>query len=170
MHRRSAVYVFVLPGDTKLGYSVAANQVVTQLYVTHEKNSILIMRKLTSSNSQNQLQMTANCPITSSLILINGRWKMIILWQIRGGAIRFGELRRAIPLITEKMLTDQLRELEHDGFLERVVFAQVPPRVEYSLTPLGTSFMPILEQLFAWGEEHQAIERVKQKYRPTSAD
>lgn len=128
------------------------------------------MRKLTSSNSQNQLQMTANCPITSSLILINGRWKMILLWQIKGGAIRFGELRRAIPLITEKMLTDQLRELETDGFVERVVFAQVPPRVEYSLTPLGWSFIPILEQLSAWGDEHGAIERVKQKYQTIPTD
>lgn len=114
--------------------------------------------------------MTANCPITSSLILINGRWKLIILWQIKGGAIRFGELRRAIPLITEKMLTDQLRELEHDGFLERIVFAQVPPRVEYSLTPLGLSLIPILEQLSAWGEENQAIERVKQKYSDGTGD
>lgn len=114
--------------------------------------------------------MTANCPIISSLILINGRWKMIILWQIKGGTVRFGELRRAIPLITEKMLTDQLRELESDGFVERVVFAQVPPRVEYSLTPLGSSFIPILEQLAIWGDEHQAIERVKQKFRDIPAD
>ncbi|GAB3642616.1 winged helix-turn-helix transcriptional regulator [Spirosoma arcticum] len=109
--------------------------------------------------------MITNCPITSSLILINGRWKMIILWQLNGGTVRFGELRRAIPLITEKMLTDQLRELETDGFVERVVFAQVPPRVEYSLTPLGLSFIPILEQLSVWGDEHQAIERVKQKFQ-----
>ena len=125
---------------------------------------MLFMRKLTSSNSQNQLQMITNCPLTSSLILINGRWKMIILWQINGGTLRFGELRRAIPLITEKMLTDQLRELERDGFIERVVYAQVPPRVEYSLTPLAQSLMPILKQLLTWGEQHQAIDRVKQKY------
>lgn len=122
------------------------------------------MRKLNSSNAQNQLQMITNCPLTSSLILINGRWKMIILWQINGGTIRFGELRRAIPLITEKMLTDQLRELERDGFVERVVYPEVPPRVEYSLTPLAQSLVPILEQLLNWGEQNQAIERVKQHY------
>lgn len=154
----------MLIDNAKVSPRAAGNQVVLKLCATHKKYSKLTMRKLTSSNSQNQLQMTANCPITSSLILINGRWKLIILWQIKGGAIRFGELRRAIPLITEKMLTDQLRELESDGFLERVVFAQVPPRVEYSLTRLGLSLIPILEQIAAWGEENQAIERVKQKY------
>ncbi len=101
-------------------------------------------------------------------MLINGRWKMIILWQIKGGTVRFGELRRAIPLITEKMLTDQLRELESDGFVERVVFAQVPPRVDYSLTALGVSFLPILEQIAVWGTENGAIDRVKQKFQRDS--
>ncbi|RIV20069.1 transcriptional regulator [Fibrisoma montanum] len=114
--------------------------------------------------------MITNCPLTSSLILINGRWKMIILWQINGGIIRFGELRRAIPLITEKMLTDQLRELERDGFVERVVYPEVPPRVEYSLTPLAQSLIPILEQLLNWGEQNQAIDRVKQHYLKADAD
>ncbi|WP_229311192.1 winged helix-turn-helix transcriptional regulator [Larkinella soli] len=114
--------------------------------------------------------MISNCPLTSSLILIHGRWKLIILWQINGGIIRFGELRRAIPLVTEKMLTDQLRELERDGFVERVVYPEVPPRVEYSLTSLAQSLIPILEQLLTWGEQNQAVERVKQHFSKSGSE
>lgn len=122
------------------------------------------MRKLTSSNSQNKLEMITNCPLTSALTLISGRWKLVIIWQLNKQISRFGELRRAIPLITEKMLTDQLRELEKDGFVERKVFAQVPPKVEYRLTPLAVSLLPILEQLFTWGAQHHASDIVKQNY------
>lgn len=106
-------------------------------------------------------------------MLISGRWKLIIIWQLSKQVSRFGELRRAIPLITEKMLTDQLRELERDGFIEREVFAQVPPRVEYRLTALGMSLLPIMEQLFNWGAEHEAIRIVEQNYfdsSPTKPD
>lgn len=122
------------------------------------------MRKLSSSNSQNKLEMITNCPLTSVLTLISGRWKLIIIWQLNKGVSRFGELRRAIPLITEKVLTDQLRELEKDGFVEREVFAQVPLKVEYRLTVLAVSLIPILEQLFAWGDAHQAVAIVRQNY------
>lgn len=122
------------------------------------------MRKLSSSNAQNKLEMIANCPLTSALTLISGRWKLVIIWQLNKQISRFGELRRAIPLITEKVLTDQLRELEKDGLVEREVFAQVPLKVEYRLTPLTVALIPVLEQLFAWGHQHHAIDIVKQNY------
>lgn len=122
------------------------------------------MRKLTSANAHNRLELIANCPLTSALMLISGRWKLIIIWQLNKGVCRFGELNRAIPLVTEKMLTDQLRELERNGFVTRTVFAEVPPRVEYQLTPLAQSLVPILEQLFTWGEQHEAVERVRQSH------
>ena len=134
------------------------------MWVTYKINCVLIMRKLSSSNSQNKLEMITNCPLTSALTLISGRWKLIILWQLHKEVSRFGELRRAIPLITEKVLTDQLRELERDGFVQREVFAQVPLKVEYRLTPLALSLIPILEQLFTWGDQHDAIDIVRQNY------
>jgi DNA-binding HxlR family transcriptional regulator len=92
------------------------------------------------------------CSVELALLVIGGKWKPIILWRLgASGALRFGELRRCMPNVTQKMLTQQLRELEADGLVQRMVFAQVPSRVEYSLTELGRSAMPVLEQLGAWG-------------------
>ncbi len=98
------------------------------------------------------------------MVLLHGRWKLVILWHIHAGIGRFGELRRHIPGIAEKMLTTQLRELERDGFVTRQAFAEVPLRVEYTLRPLATSLIPILQQLFVWGQEHDAVGRVRQHY------
>lgn len=119
------------------------------------------MKKLGSTNAINKMRITNNCPLTSSLLLISGRWKLIILWQLKGGAQRFGDLQRSIAYSSKKMLTQQLKELETDGLVSRKVYLEVPPKVEYSLTPLSSSLLPILESLFAWGEQHHIIDHVQ---------
>ena len=95
---------------------------------------------------------------------IGGKWKPAILYALRqGGTLRFGELRRAIPDVTQKMLTQQLRELEADGLIVREVFAEVSPRVEYTRTPYGKTLDGIMVAMAAWGEEHrgQAVGKVE---------
>lgn len=95
----------------------------------------------------------ALCAVTHCSRLVGGKWKLIILFRISGKLNRFGALHRAIPGITKQMLTQQLRELEADGILNRKVFAEIPPRVEYSLTKRGRSIMPLVKAMKAWGEE-----------------
>ena len=92
------------------------------------------------------------CPVELTLSVIGGKWKMLILWHLREGTKRFGALRRKIPIITQKMLTQQLRELESDGIVNRKVYAVVPPKVEYSLTDQGQNLLPILMAMQTWGE------------------
>ena len=94
------------------------------------------------------------CPVESTLKVIGGKWKILILWYLEDGTKRFNELKRELPLITQKMLTQQLRELEADGVVHRKVYAQVPPKVEYSLTELGVSLKPVLAAMCEWGQEY----------------
>lgn len=96
----------------------------------------------------------ANCPVERTLEVIGGRWKVLILRELFAGVQRFGQLHRALQGITQKMLTQQLRELEADGIVHREVYLQVPPKVEYSLTPLGESLQPILQAMHEWGIKH----------------
>lgn len=95
-----------------------------------------------------------SCGIDAAIDVIGGKWKALILWGLQSGEQRFGELRRQLPGITEKMLIQQLRELEADGIVHREVYQQVPPKVEYSLTALGVSLNESLESLGAWGAKH----------------
>jgi DNA-binding HxlR family transcriptional regulator len=95
-----------------------------------------------------------NCPVEATLDVIGGRWKAVILFWLRDGVCRFGELRRRIPDVSERMLTQQLRELERHGIVHRQVYPVVPPRVEYSLTPYGRTLRPITELMCDWGKEH----------------
>ena len=96
-----------------------------------------------------------NCHIEVMVDVIGGKWKMLILWNLRDGSIkRFNELRRLIPGVTQKMLTAQLRELERDGIIKRVIYPQIPPKVEYSLTKYGQSLRPFIEQTCKLGEAH----------------
>ncbi|MET8709099.1 winged helix-turn-helix transcriptional regulator [Streptomyces californicus] len=94
------------------------------------------------------------CGIDAAMDVIGGKWKVLILWALNERTCRFGELRRAVPGVTEKVLSSHLRELEDDGIVHREVYAEVPPRVEYSLTPLGLSLNAALEPLGQWGRDH----------------
>ena len=95
------------------------------------------------------------CTMELTLQVIGGKWKLIILHKLgQEGTMRFSEVKRSIPNITQKMLTQQLRELESDGVVRREVYAQVPPKVEYSLTELGESILPLIASLCHWGERY----------------
>jgi DNA-binding HxlR family transcriptional regulator len=98
--------------------------------------------------------MPARCPVEVTLDIIGGKWKQLILYYLLQGTKRFNELRRLLPNVTQQMLTTQLRELERDGIVHREVYAEVPPKVEYSLTERGRSLEPILLAMLAWGEEY----------------
>ena len=92
------------------------------------------------------------CSVEAAIGLIDGKWKSVILFHLLDGTLRFNEIRRQIPGVTQRMLTNQLRELEQDGLVDRKVYAQVPPKVEYSLSPLGRSMEPVLLALKTWGD------------------
>ena len=94
-----------------------------------------------------------NCPVAATLHLIGGKYKALLLWHLSGRVLRFSRLRQLVPEATPKMLTQQLRELEQDGLINRKVYPVVPPKVEYSLTPLGESLFPILEAMYNWGSK-----------------
>jgi DNA-binding HxlR family transcriptional regulator len=96
-----------------------------------------------------------NCEKELTLSIIGGKWKMLILWHLgKEGTKRFGELKALIPGITQRMLVNQLRELENDYIVKRVVYPVVPPKVEYSLTDEGKSLMPILDAMYSWGRNY----------------
>jgi DNA-binding HxlR family transcriptional regulator len=95
------------------------------------------------------------CPAETTLKAISGRWKLLILHELFSGVKRFGELQRALDGITQKMLTQQLRELEEDGIIHRQVYPQIPPKVEYSLTPLGETLKPIIDAMHDWGSGNE---------------
>ncbi|MGB3589267.1 MAG: helix-turn-helix domain-containing protein [Tunicatimonas sp.] len=96
------------------------------------------------------------CPVLTTLEVIGGKWKPAILWELQLHQIRrFGKLKRALPGITQKMLTQQLRELEKDNVIHRKVYAEVPPRVEYRLTDYGVTLIPILHEMAQWGWTHR---------------
>lgn len=107
---------------------------------------------LLSSRMENKV---FNCEKELTLNIIGGKWKMLILWHLgREGTKRFGELKSLMPGITQRMLVNQLRELEEDHIVHREVYPVVPPKVEYSLTELGESLMPILEAMYDWGKHY----------------
>ncbi len=94
------------------------------------------------------------CPIEASLSLIQGKWKVVIMFRLMDEPKRFNELSRLLPQVTQRMLTNQLRELERDGLVYREAFPQIPPKVEYSLTKLADSLLPIMLDLKDWGKTH----------------
>jgi len=95
-----------------------------------------------------------HCPITATLNVIGGKRKGQIWWRLSSGIRRFGELQRSIPEITPKMLTQQLRELERDGVVSRIVYPEVPPKVEYCLTEYGKTLAPVFSSMSEWGGAH----------------
>lgn len=100
------------------------------------------------------LQNNYRCPVTETMSVIGSKWKPIILWIIHDQTRQFGEIQRFIPKITHKVLTQQLRELERDGIVNRRVYPIVPPKVEYSLTEYGSTIIPILKEMEKWGTTH----------------
>lgn len=95
-----------------------------------------------------------NCPVVATLDMIGGKYKSLILWHLIDATLRFGELRRLIPQATPKMLTQQLRELEGQGLIIRIVYPVVPPKVEYELSDFGQSIKPILDAMYEWGTDY----------------
>lgn len=108
-----------------------------------------------------KLHASTGCSVERALSLIDGKWKIVILYKLLRGTLRFNELRRLIPAITQRMLTHQLRELEADGLILRKVYAQVPPRVEYSLSARGHSLEPVLVALKTWGDTNLSSDEAK---------
>lgn len=103
------------------------------------------------------------CPVEAALEVIGGKWKGIVLYHLLSDTMRFNELRRLIPEVTQKMLTRQLRELEAEELIVRTIYPEVPPRVEYSITDYGRTLMPVLDALQAWGIHH--LERQQNEQR-----
>lgn len=96
------------------------------------------------------------CPVETTLTLIGDKWKVLILRDLMHGTKRFGELKKSIGTVSQKVLTAQLRDMEANGLVHREVYAEVPPRVEYSLTELGQSLKPILDAMWNWGEDYKS--------------
>jgi DNA-binding HxlR family transcriptional regulator len=110
--------------------------------------------------------MGYNIPVEATLDVIGGKWKVVIMCHLIKGDKRTSELKRLMPGITQKMLTQQLRELEQDGVLKRKIYEQVPPKVVYSLSEYGGSLRPILDSMCAWGEQHVELTSIKNKLEP----
>ena len=98
---------------------------------------------------------TPECPVEAALSVIGGRWKILVICRLFEGKHRFNEMRRSIAGVSQRMLAQNLRELERDGVVERRVFPESPPRVEYGLTPFGRTLEPVLDRLCEWGETYQ---------------
>ena len=108
--------------------------------------------ELTESTAKQELPA---CPVETTLTLISDKWKVLILRDLMNGTLRFGELKKSIGHVTQKVLTAQLRQMEASGLLTRKVYAEVPPRVEYTLTETGYSLKPVLDAMAAWGTQYK---------------
>ena len=108
--------------------------------------------ELTESTAKQELPA---CPVETTLTLISDKWKVLILRDLMNGTLRFGELKKSIGHVTQKVLTAQLRQMEASGLLTRKVYAEVPPRVEYTLTETGESLRPVLGAMFDWGMDYK---------------
>ena len=107
-------------------------------------------------NGQKTAKTLPACPVETTLSLIGDKWKVLILRDLMPGTKRFGELKKSIGSVSQKVLTAQLRDMESNGLVTRTVYPEVPPRVEYSLTALGRSLKPILDAMWNWGENYKA--------------
>jgi len=113
--------------------------------------------KETSTSFANKIALADECPEVYTANIIGGQWALVICSWLLSGKLRFGELRRLLPNITERMLTLQLRKLEASHIVKRTVYAEVPPRVEYELTPIGYELKPVIKELENWGEKHKSL-------------
>lgn len=108
---------------------------------------------------ENQNRTDKNCPIEFTIDIISGKWSMWILWTLQEGPLRFGELKRRIPGITEKMLIQQLKKFEENNIVSRKAYSQIPPKVEYTLTEDGQSLKAIMQSIKQWGDEHLHLKK-----------
>jgi len=115
------------------------------------------MQKPDSQINDPCIKNYGDCPIGRAIALLGGKWKLPLLYNLREHTLRFNELKKALPGVTQKMLTQQLREIESDGLISRKVYAEVPPKVEYSITPIAKKLEPILDLLCGWGMEYDEI-------------
>jgi len=113
------------------------------------------MIEVNEIEKEKEMYSQFGCPVEATLRVLGGKWKILILYHLNGDAKRFSEIRRSIPGITEKMLTQQLKELEADGVISRKVFPQVPPRVEYCITAYGKTLGPVIGEMQRWGMGHR---------------
>jgi DNA-binding HxlR family transcriptional regulator len=117
----------------------------------------LTSRQLNHTGMQRQTMNRCASPVVNAITLVGGKWKIAILYNLQTEPVRFGELKRILSPITQQMLTKQLRELERDLLINRKVFEVLPPKVEYSLTEFGLSFMPVLDALCKWSAENKDL-------------
>jgi DNA-binding HxlR family transcriptional regulator len=117
------------------------------------------MRKETSTNALNEKMISDSCGMAYTLGVLGGRWKPAILCRLMHGTMRYGELKKSIEGISERMLVAQLRELESDGIVRRQVFPEVPPRVEYEMTELGLSMQSVIAAMSDWGNMHRSLNK-----------
>ncbi|MEL7120242.1 MAG: helix-turn-helix domain-containing protein [Bacteroidota bacterium] len=117
------------------------------------------MRKKSSSNFSNEKFLEYECPFMTTLRFIGKRWKPAVIWKINEGKIRFKLIKEVLPYISDKMLSNTISELETDGIIEKIVFKEVPLRVEYKLTDFGRKLLPVLKEMNTWGI--QTIEDIK---------
>jgi len=115
--------------------------------------------QLVMEEKNNRKVENSDCPVTFTMSKIGGKWKPIIIYLMRKGANRFGVLERGIEGITKQMLTKQLREMEADGILERKIYPEIPPRVEYFFTPYGKSLFPVIDAMSVWGLQNMTIKK-----------
>lgn len=117
--------------------------------------------KENSVNFENKQNLAACCAVIYATELLSGQWVLAICCALETGKLRFGELKKSIPGITERMLTLQLRKMEANGLIKRTVYAEVPPRVEYEMTEITRELDPIINELQSWGERHRAMMKLK---------
>ena len=107
--------------------------------------------------------MSDRCPVRTAIAVLAGKWKPLIVYYLRSGTKRFSEMRRLIPEVSQQVLTQQLRELEEDGIVTRAIYAVMPPKVEYALSPIGDQLGPVVDLLARWGEEILANDRASRQ-------
>ncbi len=120
--------------------------------------------KEASTNFANKTALAEECPEVYAANIIGGQWALVICSWLINGKLRFSELKKRLPNISERMLTLQLRKLEEDQMVTRTVYAEVPPRVEYELTPIGYELKPIIQQLEKWGEKHKQLKDARDSF------
>ncbi|RWM71992.1 MAG: winged helix-turn-helix transcriptional regulator [Mesorhizobium sp.] len=122
-------------------------------YTAHSVEKDTVMPRI----RHERFDCSPGCTVEGTLRYIDGKWKGVVLYHLFEGTLRFNEIRRRIPNCTQRMLTNQLRELEADGLIARKIYPQVPPKVEYSLTPRGRSLEPVITALKTWGDANAAL-------------